>query len=99
MPDIVATFNSDFDDCYLGTDGSAPIGTIDFVSVVLHELCHGIGFVGSGGVDDAGQGSWGQQNLPIVYDTFPEDGGGTRIIDTAVFPNWNVGPGSQTWKQ
>jgi len=86
-PDIVATFNSDFDDWYLGTDGQPPVGTIDFVTVVLHELCHGIGFVGSGDVDDNGIGSWGQQNLPIVYDTFPEDGGGVRVLDTAVFPN------------
>jgi hypothetical protein len=86
-PDIVATFNADFDDWYLGTDGQPPVGTIDFVTVVLHELCHGIGFVGSGDVDDDGIGSWGQQNLPIVYDTFPEDGGGNRVLDTAAFPN------------
>jgi hypothetical protein len=86
-PDIVATFNSDFDDWYLGTDGDPPVGTIDFVSVVLHELGHGIGFIGSGDVDDEGQGSWGQQDFPLVYDTYPEDGSGIRVLDTVAFPN------------
>lgn len=49
-PDINATFNSDVDgailggtDWYYGVDGN-PGGDIDFVSVVLHELGHGLGF-------------------------------------------------------
>lgn len=49
-PDIGATFNSDVDgailgatDWYYGLDGN-PGGDIDFVSVVLHELGHGLGF-------------------------------------------------------
>ncbi len=29
---------------YLGVDGKAPAGTIDFVTVVLHEIGHGLGF-------------------------------------------------------
>ena len=41
-PDIVARFNSAFD-WYLGTDGE-PGDKYDFVSVVLHELGHGLGF-------------------------------------------------------
>jgi hypothetical protein len=50
--DIVATFNSAFDDWYFGLDGDPPANQIDFVTVVLHELGHGLGFVGSGDVDD-----------------------------------------------
>jgi hypothetical protein len=50
-PDIGAAFNSDVDgavvlggtDWYYGLDGN-PGGDIDFVSVVLHELGHGLGF-------------------------------------------------------
>jgi hypothetical protein len=49
-PDISATFNSGVDgailgatDWYYGLDGN-PGGDIDFVSVVLHELGHGLGF-------------------------------------------------------
>ena len=50
-PDIGATFNSDVDgailgavDWYYGLDGNPPGNDIDFVSVVLHELGHGLGF-------------------------------------------------------
>lgn len=50
-PDIMATFNSDVDgavvlgstDWYYGLDGN-PGADVDFVSVVLHELGHGLGF-------------------------------------------------------
>ena len=43
--DIVANFNSSFE-WYLGTDGNA--GTsYDLMTVVLHELAHGLGFIGS----------------------------------------------------
>jgi hypothetical protein len=31
-------------DWYYGFDGNAPAGTLDFVTVVLHELGHGLGF-------------------------------------------------------
>jgi hypothetical protein len=52
--DATATFNSDVDDnpnCltgvtwYYGVDGNPPFGQIDFVTVVLHELTHSLGFL------------------------------------------------------
>lgn len=50
--DIGATFNSTIDDgsCafpkvwYYGLDANPPADTLDFVSIVLHELAHGLGF-------------------------------------------------------
>ncbi|MBW1833597.1 MAG: hypothetical protein JRI62_02045 [Deltaproteobacteria bacterium] len=50
--DIGATFNSDIGTAscldtyswYYGLDASPPIGGIDFVSIALHELAHGLGF-------------------------------------------------------
>jgi hypothetical protein len=50
--DISATFNSNIGNAgcltgtfwYYGLDGNAPLSTIDFVAVVLHELGHGLGF-------------------------------------------------------
>ena len=52
-PDITATFNSSIagvTNClnganwYYGTDANPPGGTIDFVSTVIHEIIHGLGF-------------------------------------------------------
>ena len=54
-PDINARFGSTFN-WYFGTDGAAPTGTFDFVTVVMHELGHGLGLLGSGNVSAAGEG-------------------------------------------
>jgi hypothetical protein len=50
--DIGATFNSNIGSAgclttapwYFGLDGNPPVGSIDFVTVVFHELAHGLGF-------------------------------------------------------
>jgi hypothetical protein len=57
--DIMASFASDFKDWYFGTDGNPPEDKIDFVTVVLHELGHGLGFESSFRVDEAGNGYYG----------------------------------------
>jgi hypothetical protein len=76
-PDINCTFNSG-SPWYLGTDGNTPGGQYDFVTVVLHELCHGLGFIGSGNVSGS-QGFIGLSGDPIIYDTFAELLDGTDI--------------------
>ncbi|MEN9579205.1 MAG: hypothetical protein RJA70_2214 [Pseudomonadota bacterium] len=51
QPDIIAQFNSDIDgnaclganSWYYGFDGNAPPGNPDLVSIILHELAHGLG--------------------------------------------------------
>ncbi|MEI6150665.1 MAG: putative Ig domain-containing protein, partial [bacterium] len=43
-PDFTITFNSNYLFSY-GTTGSCPAGYTDFVSVFLHEVTHGLGFV------------------------------------------------------
>jgi FG-GAP repeat len=43
--DINATFSSDFSNWYYGLDANPPVGKFDFVTVVLHEITHGLGFL------------------------------------------------------
>ncbi|HVJ61565.1 MAG TPA: hypothetical protein VM555_02500 [Tahibacter sp.] len=78
-PDIEATFNTDIDPpanvinrpFYYGyTAASKPVRTIDFVTTSMHELTHGLGFVGLVNVD-AEQGPVGARatsNIGVPYD-------------------------------
>jgi len=79
--EIEANFSSTFD-WYYGTDGNAAWDEYDFVSVVLHEVGHGLGFLGSAYVSGS-LGYWGDSSYqyPIIYDRFAEDNGGTPIIN------------------
>ena len=50
--DIITSFNSHAAvDWYFGTDGNTPSRRRDFVSVVLHEIGHGLGFISFATVD------------------------------------------------
>ncbi|HET6273662.1 MAG TPA: hypothetical protein VFG32_11815, partial [Bacteroidota bacterium] len=85
--DIDANFSSAFPNWYFGTDGNTPPGQYDFVSVVLHELCHGLTFAGSMTVS-SGQGSWGLgSGFPFIFDRVAENGAGESLLNTALFPN------------
>lgn len=61
---------------YFGTDGNPGPTEYDFVSTVLHELCHGLGFLSLANVDDT-SGSFGlifaESFSPLVTSfTWPE---------------------------
>lgn len=80
--DIVANFNSDFPDWYFGTNGMVPFTQWDFVTVVLHEIGHGLGFAGSFTTVSAGMGRWDHSSylgIPAIYTRFVRDGAGTMI--------------------
>ncbi len=78
--DIHVAYGSTFP-WYYGTDGNTPSDKVDFASVVLHELCHGLGFAGSmvvsGGV---GYWGWAQSSYPAGYDRFAENGAGQALL-------------------
>ena len=95
--DISANFNSTFSDWYFGTDANPAFSEYDFVTVVLHEIGHGLGFFGSSTFDNGsgpnecdgvnGHGCWGYGfDIPVIYDRFVEDNGGTSILDTGAYP-------------
>jgi uncharacterized repeat protein (TIGR01451 family) len=90
-PDIRANFNSTFS-WYFGTDGNTPASQVDFASVVLHEIGHGLGFFGAAAVNTGngacgsttvGDGCVGNAGFPIIYDRFTEDGNGTQLLNYA----------------
>jgi hypothetical protein len=84
--DIYMGFSSTFS-WYTGTDANPPGSQYDLVSVVLHEICHGLGFAGSMNVS-GGQGSWGAgTSYPFIYDRFTEDAAGVSLLNTGVYPN------------
>lgn len=86
-PDIIARFNSDFDWSYNGIPKS---GQYHLTSVVLHELCHGLGFTGSWDVID-GKGSWGYgTGSPFIYDTYLVNSSGLQLVDTLNYSNNSV---------
>ncbi|MFN2539967.1 MAG: hypothetical protein ABR549_17685, partial [Mycobacteriales bacterium] len=93
-PDIVAEFSNNSSLYYFGEDpngiaAACPSGCYDFQSVVLHELGHGLGFVGSVDKISAGHAAYGYDPLggddkPFVFDLFTQTTGGTHILD---YPN------------
>lgn len=74
-PDIVASFSSRAA-WYLGTDGNTPSGKMDLVTIVLHEIGHGLGFTHTYDVDGT-QGAVGlpsgDVSIPFIFDLFVED--------------------------
>lgn len=69
---------------YLGTDGNTPVTKYDLVTVVIHELCHGLGFFDSMDAESS-LGSYGLGTIPVIYDKFVENLIEKRLTDTASF--------------
>jgi hypothetical protein len=73
---------------YLGTDGNTGLQKYDLVTVVLHEICHGLGFFDSMNVDNT-VGWYGVGSYPLIYDTFIENFEGKKLTDTLLFRNYS----------
>lgn len=84
-PDITIDINSARSNWYFGTDGNPGAGQHDLRSVIMHEMLHGFGFLGTAFVS-SGQGRWGLlpsgggTALPDIWDRFVQDSGGTSIL-------------------
>ncbi|MBM3419681.1 MAG: T9SS type A sorting domain-containing protein [Bacteroidetes bacterium] len=83
--DITVRFNSEINWFY-GLSGGTPSTSYDLVTVVLHELCHGLGFADSFNATST-QGSYGFNGFPVIYDTFIEGSNGRKLTDRSVYIN------------
>ena len=94
--DMHITYNSEFA-WYYGMDGVTPPGQFDLMSVVLHEIAHGLNFSGWMSYSK-GTGSWGGgTGYPLIYDVFMRDGTanpGNLLIDTGAYANPSFALGS-----
>lgn len=90
--DIIVNVNSGRSDWHFG-EGEPASNEIDFTTVILHEIGHGLNFLNLTDVSN-GQGSWGisgESDAPgILSDRIVhEDPPGTfnRILDESIYPN------------
>ena len=83
--DLTLAINSSIN-WYLGIDGNTPTSRYDLVTVVLHEICHGLGFFDSMNTD-ATYGWYGINSIPMIYDTFVENLAEKKLTDTLKFIN------------
>ncbi|MEM9154018.1 MAG: hypothetical protein AAGB13_03125 [Cyanobacteria bacterium P01_F01_bin.33] len=94
-PDITVNISSNFTNWYFDTDGNAPSNQFDFVTVVLHELGHGLGLIDFFDYNAAnGQGQYGfGSGYPSIFDRFIENGAGVNLVNG--FSNPSVALGNQ----
>ena len=91
-PEIDITLNSYFM-WYKKLSGTCPADHYDLISVVLHEIGHGLGWTGSFGYS-SGVGYWGitdtttYDRYPMIFDEFV-DNWAFPLIDTAQFQNYS----------
>ena len=80
---------------YYGIDGDCPVDQYDMVTIILHEVGHGLGFVSSANKIDSDNTASGQtegrlgfsDGLGLVFDYFIEDYAGLDLIDPNNFQN------------
>lgn len=96
--EIGASFSADFE-WYFEPDGKVPFDKVDFLTVALHEIGHGVGFSGSANWDD-GEGSKECDGTkksgcisdpPYIYDRFVQS---SDIDIVGGFENPSIGLGN-----
>lgn len=86
--EIFTQFNSSTN-WHLDPGTPPPANTFDLVTVVLHEIGHGLGFSGSFKILTNGQGEVGVQTtgVPIIYDVPIENGSNINLIEGFASPS------------
>lgn len=89
--DVVANFNNKID-WYYGTDLETPDDKYDFVSVVLHEIGHGLGFTGFFFVeDDLGGYGFFEMGDATSFDLLVESATNKQLVDASFYDNVSTG--------
>lgn len=83
-PDIVCSFNKN-QSWYFGSDGNTPATRYDFITAVLHEITHGLGFSGFFKAENGMASFSNASNLPSIYDYYVFNFEQQRIADENVF--------------
>jgi hypothetical protein len=76
---------------YYGTDGNVPGNKVDFVTVILHEIAHGIGMVSSFHTNNYG----GIGHFPYIHDRFIENGNGEVLVNKYPPGDWSDDLGAE----
>ena len=79
-PEVVIRISA-FPFWYLGTDGKPGQSQFDLVSVVLHEIGHGLGFLSN--ADYISYNNFGTMTQPTPFDAYAELPDGKRLMDLA----------------
>lgn len=79
-PDIVATFNSANADWHFGINSRPGAGKYDLITIVLHEIGHGLGITHAYEVSGTTGGITEGFNLPVAYETFAENEAGKNLV-------------------
>lgn len=73
---------------YYGVDGKSQSGKYDLITVVMHEIAHGLGFSSSMKlVNSSTQGQYGQSGSNYIYDMFLQNTGKIKLTNNGVFGN------------
>ena len=86
--DINVTYNAETNWNFTSTNITG--NQFDFVTVILHELMHGLGFSSLGNVNGNGLGTLLLQNFPSAYSTFLENGNGENLFQTFMSPSMEL---------
>ncbi|MCP9756241.1 T9SS C-terminal target domain-containing protein [Lacihabitans sp. CCS-44] len=86
--DIAITVNKNISWSF-DTDGTRQAFKYDLMTVILHEIAHGLGFTTSmklAGTNET-QAQWGIEGLPLIYDIFSQRSSGQVLTNTAIIGN------------
>lgn len=90
-PDIVASFNSANASWNFGLSGTPPAaGQYDMVSIVLHEIGHGLGITHAYEVAEPNGQVSSFFGLPVVYESFLQNGAGKSLVSDFTSPSTDL---------